>query len=67
MTYAELISSYEKELVVVGEEPEALSFVFREKKGLDLTAFVMLLRAEVTDEDHRLFSNSSRICLPSTS
>ena len=54
MTYAELISSYEKELVVVGEEPEALSFVFREKKGLDLTAFVMLLRAEVTDEDHSL-------------
>lgn len=54
MTYAEHISSYEKELVVVGEEPEALSFVFREKKGLDLTAFVMLLRAEVTDEDHSL-------------
>lgn len=51
MTYARLFASCEEELLAVGEEAEALSFVFRELKKLSLTDFVLLLRQEVSDED----------------
>ena len=51
MTYARLFASCEEELLAVGEEAEALSFVFRTLKQLSLTEFVLLLRQEVSDED----------------
>lgn len=51
MTYAQLFSAYEAELLAVGEEAESLSFVYRTLKNLDLTAFVFQLRQEVSDED----------------
>lgn len=51
MTYAQLFSAYEAELLAVGEEPEGLSFVYRGLKNLDLTAFVLLLRQEVSTEE----------------
>ncbi|MFH0357168.1 peptide chain release factor N(5)-glutamine methyltransferase [Streptococcus sp. A27] len=51
MTYAQLFSVYEAELLAVGEEPESLSFVYRGLKNLDLTAFVLLLRQEVSAEE----------------
>lgn len=51
MTYAQLFSVYESELLAVGEEPESLSFVYRGLKNLDLTAFVLLLRQEVSAEE----------------
>lgn len=57
MTYAQLFSAYEAELLELGEEPEALSFVYRAQKGLDLTSFVLLLRQEVSKEDKAIIDD----------
>lgn len=51
MNYAHCFGDYEEKLLAVGEEPESLTFVFRALKKLDLTAFVLLLRQEVTPDD----------------
>lgn len=57
MTYAQLLANYEEELVKVGEEAQALKFVFRELRGLSLTDLVMILRKPVTAEDAELMED----------
>ena len=57
MILADDLAGYEKELGAVGEEPEALSFVYRGLKHWDLTQFVLHLRQEVSEEDEKLLSN----------
>lgn len=60
MTYAQLFSAYEEQLLAVGEEAESLSFTFRGLKDLDLTSFVLLLRQEVTAEDQDLIEQIAK-------
>jgi len=57
MILADALTGYEKELGAVGEEPEALSFVYRGLKHWDLTQFVLHLRQEVSEEDEKLLSS----------
>ena len=57
MILADSLAGYEKELGAVGEEPEALSFVYRGLKHWDLTQFVLHLRQEVSEEDEKLLSS----------
>ena len=56
MILADVLADYEKQLDAVGEEPEALSFVYRGLKQWDLTHFVLHLRQEVSDEDAELLA-----------
>ena len=56
MILADVLADYEKQLDAVGEEPEALSFVYRGLKQWDLTHFVLQLRQEVSDEDAELLA-----------
>ena len=56
MILADVLDDYEKQLDAVGEEPEALSFVYRGLKQWDLTHFVLQLRQEVSDEDAELLA-----------
>lgn len=57
MTYAQLLANYEEGLIKVGEEAQALKFVFRELRGLSLTDLVMILRKPVTAEDAELMED----------
>ncbi|WP_302223704.1 peptide chain release factor N(5)-glutamine methyltransferase [uncultured Streptococcus sp.] len=57
MILADALAGYEKQLDAVGEEQEALSFVYRGLKHWDLTQFVLHLRQEVSEEDEKLLSN----------
>ena len=57
MILADVLASYEKELDAIGEEPEALSFVYRGLKQWDLTHFVLQLRQEVSEEDEKLLAH----------
>lgn len=57
MILADALAGYEKELGAVGEEQEALSFVYRGLKHWDLTQFVLHLRQEVSEEDEKLLSS----------
>lgn len=59
MILVDALAGYEKELEAVGEEPEALSFVYRGLKHWDLTQFVLHLRQEVSEEDEKLLSSIS--------
>ena len=56
MILADVLADYEKHLDAVGEEPEALSFVYRGLKQWDLTHFVLQLRQEVSEEDAELLA-----------
>ncbi len=56
MILADVLADYEKQLEAIGEEPEALSFVYRDLKQWDLTQFVLNLRQEVSEEDDRLLA-----------
>ena len=56
MILADVLAGYEKELNAIGEEPEALSFVYRGLKQWDLTHFVLQLRQEVSEEDEKLLA-----------
>ena len=56
MILADVLADYEKQLEAVGDEPEALSFVYRDLKQWDLTQFVLNLRQEVSEEDDRLLA-----------
>ena len=51
MTLAQYLAELEQELVVVGEEAESLSFVYRALNKLSFTDFVLKLQAEVSQED----------------
>ena len=57
MILADVLASYEKELDAIGEEPEALSFVYRGLKDWNLTDFVLQLRQEVSEEDEKLLAH----------
>lgn len=57
MILADVLAGYEKELDAIGEEPEALSFVYRGLKQWDLTDFVLQLRQEVSTEDEKLLAH----------
>ena len=56
MILADVLADYEKQLEAVGEEPEALSFVYRGLKQWNLTDFVLQLRQEVSEEDEKLLA-----------
>ncbi|TWS95588.1 peptide chain release factor N(5)-glutamine methyltransferase [Streptococcus sp. sy018] len=51
MNYASLLNHYGDQLELVGEEREALNFVFREMKAWSYTEFVLKLSQEVELED----------------
>ena len=53
MTLAQYLAELEQELLVAGEEAESLSFVYRALNRLSFTDFVLKLRAEVNQEDHK--------------
>ena len=57
MILADVLASYENDLDAIGEEPEALSFVYRGLKQWDLTYFVLQLRQEVSEEDEKLLAH----------
>ena len=58
MILADVLADYEKQLDAVGEEPEALSFVYRGLTQWDLTHFVLQLRQEVSEEDAELLAHT---------
>ena len=57
MILADVLADYEKQLEAFGEEPGALSFVYRDLKQWDLTHFVLQLRQEVSEEDAELLAH----------
>lgn len=57
MILADVLAGYEKELDAIGEEPEALSFVYRGLKQWNLTDFILQLRQEVSEEDEKLLAS----------
>ncbi|MFC3931537.1 peptide chain release factor N(5)-glutamine methyltransferase [Streptococcus dentapri] len=60
MTYAQIFVTYENQLAAVGEEAESLTFTFRALKNLDMTAFLLLLRQEVSPEDQALIDSIAK-------
>ena len=50
MILADVLADYEKQLEAVGEEPEALSFVYRGLKQWDLTHFCLLYTSDAADD-----------------
>lgn len=60
MTYAQLFLQYELELEKAHEEPESLTFTFRNLKGLNMTEFVLLLRQEITAQDQELLAQIAK-------
>lgn len=57
MILSDVLAGYEKQLETNGEEPEALSFVYRGLKDWNLTDFVLQLRQEVSEEDEKLLAH----------
>ena len=53
MTLAQYLAELEQELLAAGEEAENLSFVYRALNELSFTDFVLKLRTEVSQEDHK--------------
>ena len=51
MKIAQLFEEYQNQLEQVGEEPEALAFVYRELHDLNFTAFVFKMQEEALEED----------------
>lgn len=54
MNYAETISQLEKQLQEIGEDPENLTYVFRELKGWTLLDFILHQNKELTNQDQDL-------------
>ena len=54
MNYAETISQLEKQLQAIGEDPENLSYVFRELKGWTLLDFILHQNQAITEKDQML-------------
>ena len=54
MNYAETISQLEKQLQAIGEEPENLTYVFRELKGWTLLDFILHQNQAITEKDQML-------------
>ncbi|WFM80967.1 peptide chain release factor N(5)-glutamine methyltransferase [Streptococcus ruminicola] len=57
MNYAETISQLEKNLQEIGEDPENLTYVFRELKGWSLLDFILHQNKEVTESDQKLLES----------
>ena len=57
MILADVLADYAKKLEAFGEEPGAISFVYRDLKQWDLTHFVLQLRQEVSEEDAELLAH----------
>ncbi|QGZ27141.1 peptide chain release factor N(5)-glutamine methyltransferase [Streptococcus ruminicola] len=57
MNYAETISQLEKQLQEIGEDPENLTYVFRELKGWSLLDFILHQNKEVTESDQKLIES----------
>ena len=57
MNYAETISQLEKNLQEIGEDPENLTYVFRELKGWSLLDFILHQNKEVTESDQKLLGS----------
>ena len=57
MNYAETISQLEKNLQEIGEDPENLTYVFRELKGWSLLDFILHQNKEVTESDQKLIES----------
>ena len=57
MNYAETISQLEKKLQEIGEDPENLTYVFRELKGWTLLDFILHQNKEVTESDQKLLES----------
>lgn len=54
MNYGQQIAIFEEQLEQIGEEKEALSYVFKELKSWSTTDFVLHLREAVPEEDEQL-------------
>ena len=54
MNYVETISQLEKQLQEIGEDPENLTYVFRELKGWSLLDFILHRNKEVTESDQKI-------------
>ena len=57
MNYAETISQLEKNLQEIGEDPENLTYVFRELKGWTLLDFILHQNKEVTESDQKILES----------
>lgn len=57
MNYVETISQLEKNLQEIGEDPENLTYVFRELKGWSLLDFILHQNKEVTESDQKLLES----------
>lgn len=54
MNYAEIISQLEKQLQAIDEDPENLTYVFRELKGWTLLDFILHQNQAITEKDQML-------------
>ena len=57
MNYVETISQLEKQLQEIGEDPENLTYVFRELKGWSLLDFILHQNKEVTESDQKVLES----------
>lgn len=57
MNYVETISQLEKQLQEIGEDPENLTYVFRELKGWSLLYFILHRNKEVTESDQKILES----------
>lgn len=57
MNYVETISQLEKQLQEIGEDPENLTYVFRELKGWTLLDFILHQNKEVTESDQKILES----------
>ena len=57
MNYVETISQLEKQLQEIGEDPENLTYVFRELKGWSLLDFILHRSKEVTESDQKILES----------
>lgn len=57
MNYVETISQLEKNLQEIGEDPENLTYVFRELKGWSLLDFILHQNKEVTESDQKVLES----------
>lgn len=57
MNYVEKISQLEKQLQEIGEDPENLTYVFRELKGWSLLDFILHQNKEVTESDQKILES----------
>lgn len=57
MNYVETISQLEKNLQEIGENPENLTYVFRELKSWSLLDFILHQNKEVTESDQKILES----------